>query len=435
MTYQQTLDYIFHKLPMFSRIGSAAYKKDLNNIRALCDYLGNPQQHFQTIHVGGTNGKGSTSHMLAAVLQTSGYKTGLYTSPHLYDFRERIRINGEMIPTDFVIQFVEKIKPWIEEISPSFFEITVALAFEFFAQQKIDIAIIEVGLGGRLDSTNIIHPLLSVITNIGLDHMDMLGDTLEAIAFEKAGIIKNSTPVVIGEVLPQTKAVFLEQSRAAQAPIYFAEEEITIESYQHDDFCLSIQYTNNRTTQTEVVSTDLTGLYQLKNVRTVLCALSQLERIGLNISKAHVKQGLADTKQLTGLMGRWEILREKPALILEVAHNVDGIKAMLLHIEKLNFQKLHIIIGVVKDKDIQKIMSLLPVEAEYYFTQASIPRALNASSLQQSAHASGLYGSVYENVNKAIEQALTNASKDDGIIVCGSIFLVAEVNRDQFTMD
>ena len=435
MTYQQTLDYIFHKLPMFSRIGSAAYKKDLNNIRALCDYLGNPQQHFQTIHVGGTNGKGSTSHMLAAVLQTSGYKTGLYTSPHLYDFRERIRINGEMIPTDFVIQFVEKIKPWIEEISPSFFEITVALAFEFFAQQKIDIAIIEVGLGGRLDSTNIIHPLLSVITNIGLDHMDMLGDTLEAIAFEKAGIIKDSTPVVIGEVLPQTKAVFLEQSRVAHAPIYFAEEEITIESFQHDDFCLNIQYLNSRTTQTEVVSTDLTGLYQLKNVRTVLCALSQLERIGLNINKAHVKQGLANTKQLTGLMGRWEIIREKPALILEVAHNVDGIKAMLLHIEQMNFQKLHIIIGVVKDKDLQNITSLLPLEAQYYFTQAAIPRALNASILQQSAHASGLYGSVYENVNKAIEQALTNASKDDGIVVCGSIFLVGEVNRDQFTMD
>ncbi|HZI01659.1 MAG TPA: folylpolyglutamate synthase/dihydrofolate synthase family protein [Flavisolibacter sp.] len=435
MTYQQTLDYIFQKLPMFSRIGSAAYKKDLNNIRALCDYLGNPQQHFQTIHVGGTNGKGSTSHMLAAVLQTSGYKTGLYTSPHLYDFRERIRINGEMIPTDFVIQFVEKIKPWIEEISPSFFEITVAMAFEFFAQQKIDIAIIEVGLGGRLDSTNIIHPLLSVITNIGLDHMDMLGDTLEAIAFEKAGIIKDSTPVVIGEALPQTKIVFLEQSRTVRAPIYFAEEEITIESYQHDDFCLSIQYTNNRTTQTEVVSTDLIGLYQLKNVRTVLCALSQLERIGLNINKANLKQGLANTKQLTGLMGRWEIISEKPALILEVAHNVDGIKAMLLHIEKLNFQKLHIIIGVVKDKDIQKIMSLLPVEAQYYFTQAAIPRALNASILQQSAHASGLYGSVYKNVNKAIELALTNASKDDGIVVCGSIFLVGEVNRDQFTMD
>jgi dihydrofolate synthase/folylpolyglutamate synthase len=435
MTYQQTLDYIFQKLPMFSRIGSAAYKKDLDNIRALCEYLGNPQQHFQTIHVGGTNGKGSTSHMLAAVMQSSGYKTGLYTSPHLYDFRERIRINGDMITTDFVIQFVEKIKPWIEELSPSFFEITVAMAFDFFAQQNIDIAIIEVGLGGRLDSTNIIHPLLSVITNIGLDHMDMLGDTVEAIAVEKAGIIKDSTPVVIGEALPQTKPVFLEQSRVVRAPIYFAEEEITIESYQHDDVCLSIQYVNNRTMQSGRVSTDLTGLYQLKNIRTVLCALSQLEVLGLNINKVHIKHGLARTKQLTGLMGRWDRIREKPALILEVAHNVDGIKAMLLHIEKQNFQKLHIILGFVKDKDIQMIISLLPVEAQYYFTQASIPRALNASSLQQSANESGLYGNVYENVNKAIEQALTDASIDDGIIVCGSIFLVAEVNRDQFTMD
>jgi dihydrofolate synthase/folylpolyglutamate synthase len=309
------------------------------------------------------------------------------------------------------------------------------MAFDFFAQQNIDIAIIEVGLGGRLDSTNIIHPILSVITNIGLDHMDMLGDTVEAIAVEKAGIIKDSTPVVIGEALPQTKPVFLEQSRVVRAPIYFAEEEITIESYQHDDVCLSIQYVNNRTMQSGRVSTDLTGLYQLKNIRTVLCALSQLEVLGLNINKVHIKHGLARTKQLTGLMGRWDRIREKPALILEVAHNVDGIKAMLLHIEKQNFQKLHIILGFVKDKDIQMIISLLPVEAQYYFTQASIPRALNASSLQQSANESGLYGNVFENVNKAIEQALTDASIDDGIIVCGSIFLVAEVNRDQFTMD
>jgi len=418
---------------MYSRIGSVAYKKDLTNIRALCEYLDNPQLHFRSIHIGGTNGKGSTSHMLAAVLQTSGYRTGLYTSPHLYDFRERIRVDGNMIPTEFVVDFVERIQPLIEDIAPSFFEITVAMAFEYFAQQKIDIAVIEVGLGGRLDSTNIIYPMLSVITNIGLDHMDMLGNTLEAIAAEKAGIIKNDIPVVIGEALPATKAVFVEHAMRVRAPLYFAEEEILIESYQQNEDYLTLQYGDHRLNQSGQVQTDLNSLYQIKNVRTVLCAIERLKELGLDIKVEFIKNGLSQIKKITGLSGRWDVIQKNPSLILEVAHNEDGIRAMLEQVTVQPFENLHFVIGVVKDKDVQKILTLLPKNASYYFTQASIPRALIATQLLEQAKKAGLEGAIYENVNSAIKKAKEQASTNDGIIVCGSIFLIAEVDRKQFT--
>ena len=418
---------------MYSRIGSVAYKKDLTNIRALCEYLDNPQLHFRSIHIGGTNGKGSTSHMLAAVLQTSGYRTGLYTSPHLYDFRERIRVDGNMIPTEFVVDFVERIQPLIEDIAPSFFEITVAMAFEYFALQKIDIAVIEVGLGGRLDSTNIIYSMLSVITNIGLDHMDMLGNTLEAIAAEKAGIIKNDIPVVIGEALPATKAVFVEHAMRVRAPLYFAEEEIKIESYQQNEDYLTVQYSDHRLNQSGQVQTDLNSLYQIKNVRTVLCAIERLKEQGLDINEEFIKNGLSQIKKITGLSGRWDVIQKNPSLILEVAHNEDGIRAMLEQVAVQPFENLHFVIGVVKDKDVQKILTLLPKNASYYFTQASIPRALIAMQLLEQAKKAGLEGAIYENVNSAIKKAKEQASTNDGIIVCGSIFLIAEVDRKQFT--
>jgi len=416
---------------MFSRMGSVAFKKDLTNIRILCNHLGNPQNQYQTIHVGGTNGKGSTSHMLSAILQTAGYKTGLYTSPHLYDFRERIKINGEMVTHDFVVDFVQRVQPLIEEIQPSFFEITVAMSFEWFAQQKVDVAVIEVGLGGRLDSTNIIDPALSIITNIGMDHMNMLGNTLEAIAFEKAGIIKNQTPVIIGEALPETKPVFIEAAENRNAPIVFAEEFINIKGFNVNANDLSIEFNSATDEKINKVSVDLPGVYQVKNVRTVLSSVAILKDKGYKISDEQVAIALRNTKALTGLMGRWELVRSKPKLVLEVAHNEDGILQILNQLQYEVFNKLHIIIGMVKDKDTNKVLAKLPADATYYFTQAHIPRALPASTLK--AQAGNLNGDVFDDVNSAISEAIMHASQDDLIIVCGSIFLVAEVDRNSIT--
>jgi dihydrofolate synthase / folylpolyglutamate synthase len=415
---------------MFSRIGSAAVKKDLDNIKRLCRELGDPQDKFKTIHVGGTNGKGSVSHMLAATLQSSGYKTGLYTSPHLYDFRERIKINGQMVYETFVIDFTEKITPLIEEIEPSFFEISLAMAFSYFAEQKIEVAVIEVGLGGRLDSTNIIHPELSVITNIGWDHMNMLGNTLPEIAFEKAGIIKQNIPVVIGEKQPGTEAVFIKKASDQNATIYFAEDRFKVVDYKLKTANLDLSIKDVKEDKTLNLHPDLNGIYQLKNACTVLQAIEILNVKGWEIDEEDISSALSKTKKLTGLHGRWEVIGEKPFTVLEVAHNVDGISQMLKHISNLNFKNLHIIFGSVKDKDVSAVLRLLPADAQYYFTQADIPRAMNAGLLKSMAEEIGLKGNVFVDVNAALESAKQNAGEDDLIIVCGSIFLVAEVDKN-----
>lgn len=423
---------------MFSRMGSAAFKKDLTNIRFLCERLGNPHTKFKTIHVGGTNGKGSVSHMLAATLQMAGYKTGLYTSPHLYDFRERIRINGEMVSENFVIDFVEKIKPAIEKTEPSFFEITVAMAFDYFAQQKIDVAVIEVGLGGRLDSTNIITPELSVITNIGWDHMNILGNTLEEIAAEKAGIIKENIPVVIGEKKEETEAIFKRIAQEKNSPILFAEDSfITKRHIWKDDILILsvIKFQHSpeyEELEEEHYFLDLTGIYQTKNICTLLQAVYVLQKKGFKIKIDSIKEGLYNVKGLTGLHGRWEVIHKNPVIVLEVAHNKEGIEQMLHHLKKTSYNKLHLIFGVVKDKDVTKVLELLPKEAAYYFTQAHMPRALAATELKEKATTFCLNGEAYDDVNTALQKALNNAESNDIIIVCGSIFLVAEVDRRFF---
>jgi dihydrofolate synthase/folylpolyglutamate synthase len=431
MTYQETLDYIYKKLPMFSRVGSAAYKKDLHNIRLICEHLGNPQKKFKSIHVAGTNGKGSVSHMLAAIFQTAGYKTGLHTSPHLHDFRERIKINGQLITEDFVTAFVERLKPLIEEVEPSFFEITVAMTFEAFAAQNLDIAIIEVGLGGRLDSTNIIMPEISVITNISWDHMNLLGNSLEAIATEKAGIIKQGSPVVIGETLPQTKSVFERIAAEKKAPAYWAEEHLKILRKQSTPFFLETVF-EKQTGESFSVQSDLAGLYQALNVRTVLTAADALREKGWKLSEESILDALKDVKELTGLQGRWDVLQQSPMVVLDVAHNQNGIEKLVEQLGQLEFEELHLVMGVVKDKEVETILALLPADARYYFTQAHIPRALPAQELKQKAEAFNLSGDVYADVNLALSAAMEAAGNDDAIVVCGSIFLVAEVELSQY---
>jgi dihydrofolate synthase/folylpolyglutamate synthase len=425
MTYQQTIDYLFAKLPMFSRIGAAAFKKDLTNTLLLCNALGNPQHKFKSIHIAGTNGKGSTSHILAAILQTAGYKTGLYTSPHLKDFRERIKINGQWIEEEFVTDFTERIQPLIAEIEPSFFEITVAMAFDYFAKQEVDIAVIEVGLGGRFDSTNVITPELSIITNIGWDHMNLLGDSLEKIAFEKAGIIKKGIPVVIGEVIDETKNVF--DSRANDSPVIYAQEKRYVADWQYQHHRLTVEVVDKRKDEHEKYQLDLPGIYQAKNLLTVLEAAHQLQLQGWKISTEIVQKAVQHVKHLTGLHGRWEAIHTNPTVILDVAHNVDGMAQVIKQIELTDHLHLHIIIGMVKDKEIDAVLRLLPKEATYYFTQAQIPRALDAQSLQQHAQPFGLHGHIFDNVNNALQNALTHAHKDDLVLVCGSVFLIGEV--------
>lgn len=429
MNYAETINYLFTKLPMFSRMGSAAFKKDLTNTIALCKSLDNPHTQFKTIHVGGTNGKGSVSHMLAAILQTAGYKTGLYTSPHLYDFRERIKVNGKMVTEDFVIHFTNKIKPVIEKIEPSFFEITVAMAFDYFSREKVDIAIIEVGLGGRLDSTNIIVPELSVITNIGWDHMNLLGDNLPDIAREKGGIIKANTPVVIGERNEETDPVFTSIAGEKSVPIFYASDKYAIDNYQIKAGALEVSVKRHTDSFQQKFELDLTGFYQLKNLCTVLQSVDVLIANGWSVTEREVAQALPQTKKLTGLHGRWEMIQNKPPIILEVAHNVNGIEQMIKHLSQLQYRQLHLVFGMVKDKDLNSILSLLPKEAHYYFTQALIHRALPAADLRQQANFFGLLGNEYSGVNEALSAAQENAADEDLIIVCGSIFLVAEVDR------
>ncbi|MDE3235520.1 MAG: bifunctional folylpolyglutamate synthase/dihydrofolate synthase [Bacteroidota bacterium] len=434
MNYQQTIDYLFHKLPMFSKLGAAAFRKDLTNTIALCEALGNPQQKFKSIHIAGTNGKGSTSHMLAAILQQAGYKTGLYTSPHLKDFRERIKINGHFCTEEFVVDFTERIQPLIEQLNPSFFEITVAMAFDYFAQQQVDVAVIEVGLGGRLDSTNIITPELSVITNIGWDHMNMLGDTLDKIAGEKAGIIKPQIPVVIGESLPETHQVFIAKADQEKAPIVFAQEQRYVADWKYEHHLLHVTIATRNNDNRAHYDLDLTGVYQTKNLLTVLEAVQELNMQGWQLSNETVHTALQQVKRTTGLHGRWELLHSSPAIIADVGHNVDGMKQIVQQLELSDYQHLHIIIGMVKDKDVDSVLKVLPHHALYYFTQSHIPRALEATSLQQKAKAYGLEGQCFNNVNLAVQQALQHAHKKDLILICGSVFLVGEVNEIGYSL-
>ncbi len=426
MTYSETINFLYTQLPMFSKIGSGAIKKGLDNIVHLSESLGNPENEFKCIHIAGTNGKGSVSHMLAAILQTAGYKTGLYTSPHLIDFRERIKINGEMISQEEVVEFVDRITPQLKEIHPSFFEITVAMAFDLFASKNVDIAIIETGLGGRLDSTNIIHPELSVITNISYDHTDLLGDTLPLIASEKAGIIKHNTPVVIGEVLPDTKEVFLQKSVLENAPIFFAEENWKYCSHlaNHNNLNISVQNIDNG-----IISEfqlDLKGTYQIHNLLTLLESVKQLRTLGLNITDKDILLGLSNTAKITGLKGRWDIIQHNPLLVIDVGHNAHGIAEILKQIKNTVYNKLHIVTGMVKDKDVNSVLQLLPANANYYFTKAQIPRALNEELLLEKAKEYNLKGISFSTIDQAINSALENADKDDLIVICGSVFVAGE---------
>jgi len=427
MNYEQTLEYLFTKLPMFSRIGTAAYKADLDNTIRLCEFLDNPQQKFKSIHIAGTNGKGSVSHMLAAIFQTAGYKTGLYTSPHLKDFRERIRVNGDMISKSFVVDFTEKIKPLVIELEPSFFEITVALAFDYFQDEMVDIAIIETGLGGRLDSTNVITPELSVITNIGMDHMNILGDTLEKISGEKAGIIKEGVPVVVGETETETKPVFELTAKDKNAPLIIASQKRHAVDWKWNKHELIVEVAEENETDHKLYHLDLPGIYQRKNLITVLETCHQLKLKGWKLEDETIRKALRQVKKLTGLHGRWEVIHQSPKIVLDVAHNEDGIRQLTEQIEVTDHHELHVILGIVKDKDVERVLYQLPKNAHYYFTQANIPRALDAESLQQMAEGYGLRGKVYNEVNEALAFARSQAHKNDLIIVCGSVFLVGEV--------
>lgn len=412
---------------MYSRIGADAFKKDLTNTIRLCGFLDNPQTKFKSIHVAGTNGKGSVSHMLAAILQTAGYKTGLYTSPHLKDFRERIKVKGEMVSKEFVIDFTEKIRPLIEEIEPSFFEITVAMAFEYFAEQQVDIAIIEVGLGGRIDSTNIITPQLSVITNIGWDHMNMLGNTLEKIALEKAGIIKKGIPIVIGEILPETKPVFEQVAKEKRSPLFFATQKRKVLNWTWEKHELEVEVAEEYKTDHKIYHLDLPGIYQTKNLLTVLETCYQLQQQGWKIDDEIIHKGLRHAKKITGLHGRWEIIHQSPLIVLDVAHNMEGIEQLTRQIEVTEHRQLHIIIGMVKDKEVEQILALLPKTAEYYFTKAQVPRAVPESELAKKAANAELKGETYSEVNDALKAALQHAHADDLILICGSVFLAGEV--------
>ncbi len=428
MNYQQTLDFLYSQLPMYSRVGTAAYKEDLHNTIALCHAINNPQQKFKSIHIAGTNGKGSTSHMLAAILQQNGYKTGLYTSPHIKDFRERIRIDGEMITQDFVVDFVAKTREITEQISPSFFELTVAMAFDYFATENIDIAIIETGLGGRLDSTNIITPILSIITNIGYDHMNILGNTLEKIATEKAGIIKKNIPVIIGEFLPETKQVFIDKASKENAAITFVQEEYFSSTIKYNDQILLVDVTNRIQNRSEKYALDLNGLYQAKNICAVLYAAKILEQQGFVLTGDNEKYALANVKKLTGMQGRWEVLQNNPTIIADVAHNSDGIKLILQQLQ--DFYKnctYHFVIGFVNDKDVETVLQLFPKNASYYFTNAHIPRAMPKETLKNKANEIGLQGNTFDDVNEAIAAAKNAAKETDVIFICGSFFIVSEI--------
>ena len=425
MTYQETITYLYNSAPLFQNIGQGAYKEGLSNTHALDLHFKHPHRTFRTLHVAGTNGKGSCSHTLAATLQAAGYKVGLYTSPHLVDFRERIRINGTLIEEQFVIDFVEQHRSFFEPLHPSFFELTTAMAFHYFAEQQVDVAVIEVGLGGRLDCTNIISPDLTVITNISFDHVGFLGDTLAKIAHEKAGIIKPHTPIIIGEHNEETRPVFLAEATEKQAPIIFAQESPMVVSKGSD-----ANYDIYQTTSYKDLQVALRGYCQEKNVNTLLHAIGELQHIGYNISEEAVREGFAHVCQLTGLMGRWQQLSASPRLICDTGHNIGGFQYIVPQILAQPCKQLRIVFGMVNDKDINAVLALMPKHARYYFTRASVARALPSQELQALAAKHELYGSTYPNVAEATRAALAEADKEDFIYVGGSSFIVADLLAD-----
>jgi len=430
MNYQQTLTYLFEQLPMFHRIGAAAYKADLNNTIALCKMLGNPEKEFKSIHIAGTNGKGSVSHFLASVLHETGLKTGLFTSPHLKDFRERIKINGKMISKKEVTTFVEHHKSDFDSIKPSFFEWTFALAAWYFAKEKVDIAVMETGMGGRLDSTNVITPDISIITNIGLDHTQFLGNTPAEIAGEKAGIIKTGIPVVIGETHPETLPVFTDYAQKLQTSITFADSTIVLKQSHvttHLPPMLAADYQSQSTKQNYSLTSPLSGKYQLKNLATVICTIEKLRENGYEIKDKSIHSGIRKVIKNTGLMGRWQTISENPLTIADIGHNPDGIREVLEQIELTPHEKLHFVIGVVNDKDVRKMLSKLPTDATYYFCKADIPRGLDAGELAELAKGFSLKGAAYPSVKEALDTARRSAGKNDLVMVGGSAFVVAEV--------
>lgn len=427
MNFKDTLDYMYNLLPMYQRQGKAAFKKDLTNTLKLCEFLGNPQEKINSIHIAGTNGKGSSAHMLASIFQTAGYKTGLYTSPHLLSFTERIKVNGNEVDEQYVCDFIEKLKYIIIEFQPSFFEITVAMAFDYFSKQNVDIAVIEVGLGGRFDSTNVITPIVSVITSIGLDHTDMLGETLPEIAFEKAGIIKAYVPVVISETQHEVSRVFESKAMEMSAPIYFADQEYSISI--NDNSLDNLEFAVKSDTMSLTATTDLTGEYQIKNIPGVLKVFNLLNAREFNITNEHLRLGLKNVVKNTGLLGRWQKLMDKPLTICDTVHNEAGVRFLAIQIAKMKYDKLYIIWGSVTGKDLRGIFQHLPNKAIYYFCEASIPRALKASELQNEASKYGIEGKVVGDVNVAIEEAREKAGQNDLVFIGGSNFIIAEIKN------
>ncbi len=423
MNYQETLDWLFAQLPMYQRQGQAAYKANLDNTLALDEYFNHPHTHFKTIHAAGSNGKGSVSHMLASVLQEAGYKTGLYTSPHLKDFRERIKINGKMVSKQYVVDFIQNNQELFTRLRPSFFEMTVAMAFKYFADQQVDIAIVEVGLGGRLDSTNIITPLASVITNISFDHMALLGNTLEAIASEKAGIIKPGIPTIIGTRDKNYDFVFEKKAMEYQAPLTFASD--CWDLYCNEDGSYNLHHRSGW--RIERLQSELKGIYQRKNIPNVLEVIHRLRDKELSLTDEHIRQGIAKTITNTGLYGRWQTLAEHPLTICDTGHNIDGITEITKQLKNCTYRRLHFVIGMVNDKDIESVLQILPREATYYFCKASIPRALNEKILAEKAEKNGLRGTCYPTVAEAYQAARQNAAPEDMIYIGGSTFVVAEV--------
>lgn len=424
--YGQTLQYLYERLPMFSRIGKAALKPDLTNTIKLCEALGNPHHSFKAIHIAGTNGKGSVSHSLAAVLQQAGYKTGLYTSPHLVDFRERIRVNGIPVSKEWVVSFTERIKDSIEQIQPSFFEITVVMAFAWFAEQQVDIAVIETGLGGRLDSTNIITPILSIITNISYDHKDLLGNSLAEIANEKAGIIKPGVPTVIGEQHPETERVFFEHSVHKQSILHYASSLWGMVRIRQDAQYQYYKAVHNARREMYDLRTDLLGHYQQHNIKTVLTCVELLSYQGYKVSVTGAIDALSAVKRLTGLRGRWDVLQQEPLIVCDVAHNPAGVQETLAQFAQVSATSRHIVLGFVKDKDVAEALSFFPKDATYYFTNAQIERALPAAELKAAAEVAGLAGNAYPDVASAIEAAQNVMATDDALLVTGSFFIVGD---------
>lgn len=429
MTYRECIDYLYNQLPVFHRVGSSAYKRGLDNVLALCEALGNPQHQFKSIHIAGTNGKGSSSNMLAAVLQSAGYKTGLYTSPHLKEFTERIKINGQDLPEDYLLAFVEQHKPLFEKIQPSFFEMTVALAFRYFADQLVDIAVVEVGLGGRIDSTNIINPLVSLITNISLDHQALLGDDLPTIAREKAGIIKAGVPVVVSKKQAEVEGVFREVASQLGATLYFADENFHVNSTHNLVSRQVLEISRGGAPYLPELELSLGGNYQQFNMPGVLQVLELLQARGFALSEAHIREGLAHVNRFTGFKGRWQVLSQKPLTICDTGHNEDGIKQVIEQLQSLQPPRVHVVFGMVQDKDVRKVLALLPADFMYYFTQASLPRALPAGELQGLAAGFGLQGTTYPDVNAALGAARKAAAPEDVIFIGGSTFVVAEIDE------